>query len=162
MPHRDNQDLILFLNKELSNFAVLYIKLHRYHWFIQGKMFFELHSKFQEWYEETAQVIDNFAERILAINGKPLATMAMYLKETSLREAAADDEPSEMLKVLYGNCEQICDEFKDGMKMCERLGDYVTADMLTGLQGSLEKRQWMLKSLLTDKSFESLPEPVRI
>lgn len=162
MPQQNNEDLVQFLNKELSNFSVLYVKLHRYHWFIQGRMFFELHQKFEEWYEEAAEAIDVVAERILAIHGRPLATMAMFLKKTTLKEAEADDEPSEMLRVLHDDFKQMAAELSEGRKMSDSLGDAVTADLLTGWQTKLEKYQWMLRSTLTDKAFVPQSEPVRI
>ncbi len=159
---QQNEDLVEFLNQELSNFSVLYIKLHRYHWFIQGNMFFELHQKFEDWYEETAKAIDVAAERILSIHGRPLATMSMFLKKATIREAEADDEPSEMLRVLHDNFKQISGELSEGRKLCDALDDAVTADLLTQWQAKLEKYQWMLRSVLTEKEFVSIPETVRI
>ena len=50
----DNQRLINFLNQLLSNQFILYVKLHRYHWYIKGKNFFRLHEYFEELYERTS------------------------------------------------------------------------------------------------------------
>ncbi|GIN84256.1 DNA starvation/stationary phase protection protein [Heyndrickxia sporothermodurans] len=145
----ENQKLINFLNQELSNIAVLYIKLHRYHWFIQGKHFFELHNKFEELYNEMAKDLDKVAERVLTIGGKPLATMIKYLKETTLIEAQADDEESEIIKQLIKDLGQIVQEIiGSGRKLAEELDDQPTLDLLNDLQGRLEKHIWMLKAFL--------------
>lgn len=162
MPQQENQEVINFLNQQVSNFSVLYVKLHRYHWFVQGQQFFELHEKFQSLYEEASEIVDEIAERVLAIQGKPVATMEKYLHETTLKEAEADDEPSEMLMVLHNNFKQINEEIKQGRILCEKHDDVVSADMLTHLQGKLEKHQWMLRSTLTQKQFHAVPEPVHI
>ena len=77
------QKLINFLNQELSNFNVMYVKLHRYHWYVQGHHFYGLHALFEKLYDEMAEDLDEIAERILAIGGKPLATMQKYLSETT-------------------------------------------------------------------------------
>ena len=96
----DNQKLVNFLNQLLSNSFILYVKLHRYHWFVQGRHFFQLHEEFEKMYDTFAVDIDEIAERILMIDGKPLATMIKYVKEATLEEATADDKESEMIEQL--------------------------------------------------------------
>lgn len=145
---QENQSLINFLNQELSNFAVLYVKLHRYHWFIQGKHFFALHEKFEELYEEAAQYMDDIAERVLAIGGKPLATMTKFLDEATLKEAEADDKEDEMLSQLHADLLQIAAECKKGEDLCSENGDEPSADLLIGIEGALEKHAWMIRAML--------------
>lgn len=128
MPQQHHLDLIQFMNRQVSNFAVLYFKLHRYHWFVHGPHFYGLHEKFEELYDEAAHVLDDLAERILAIGGRPLATMSMYLKETTLKEAEADDEEQEMLSVLLRDFEQIAGELQTGIELCDQYKDEGTAD----------------------------------
>ncbi|AXI09155.1 DNA starvation/stationary phase protection protein [Oceanobacillus sp. 143] len=145
----ENQKLINFLNQLLSNYVVMYIKLHRYHWFIQGRHFFLLHEKFEEMYQVIASDLDEIAERILMIDGKPLATMAKYLKEATLVEANADDKENEIIAQLIKDFEQIISEIHQvGIKLSNELQDDPTVDLLTTLQGKLEKYVWMLKSYL--------------
>lgn len=142
-----NQELINFLNQELSNYFVLYVKLHRYHWFIQGRHFFTLHEKFEEMYEMVASDLDEIAERILAIDGKPLATMSKYLKEATLTEANADDKENEIINQLIRDYQQIIGEIKEsGLSLAEEQQDEPTADLLITIQGKLEKYVWMLNS----------------
>src|SRR5690606_7174303 len=125
----------------------MYVKLHRYHWFVQGRNFFTLHEKFEQLYEMFAEDLDEIAERILAINGKPLATMVKYLKETTLTEANADDKESEIVSQLEHDFQQIVKEIKEeGLSLVEENEDEPSADLLIGLQGKLEKEIWMLKS----------------
>ncbi|MDV2888476.1 ferritin-like domain-containing protein, partial [Alkalihalophilus pseudofirmus] len=57
------------LNKQVANFSVLYMKLHHYHWYVQGENFFTLHVKFEELYTEAALHLDTIAERLLAVGG---------------------------------------------------------------------------------------------
>jgi len=144
---QENKQLVQFLNQLLSNYFVMYVKLHRYHWFVQGRNFFTLHEKFEQLYEMFAEDLDEIAERILAINGKPLATMVKYLKETTLTEANADDKESEIVSQLVHDFQQIVKEIKEeGLSLAEENEDEPSADLLIGLQGKLEKEIWMLKS----------------
>jgi len=143
----ENQKLINFLNQLLSNYFVLYVKLHRYHWFVQGKHFFILHEKFEEMYNRIALDLDSIAERIVMIDGKPLATMIKFLKESTLEEATADDKEMEMIQQLLHDFSKIVSEIKElGIPLATEMHDEPTADMLTNLQGSLEKDIWMLEA----------------
>ncbi|SES77359.1 starvation-inducible DNA-binding protein [Oceanobacillus limi] len=141
----DNQKLINFLNQLLSNHFVMYVKLHRYHWFIQGKHFFQLHKTFEEMYEKTAEDLDEVAERILAIDGKPFAVMTQYIENTTLVEASADDKEEEIVDQLIDDYKQIISEIKEiGIPLANETNDEPTADLLITLQVSYEKYVWML------------------
>ncbi|WP_334313201.1 DNA starvation/stationary phase protection protein [Terrihalobacillus insolitus] len=146
---QENQRLINFLNQELSNFAVLYVKLHRYHWFVQGRHFFKLHEVFEQLYKEAATDLDVIAERILAIGGKPLATMHMYIKEATIHEAQADDKENEIIGQLMKDYQSIIHEIKEtGVPLTEEHNDQPTADLLNEFQGRFEKHVWMLQAYI--------------
>ncbi|PAV30079.1 DNA starvation/stationary phase protection protein [Virgibacillus profundi] len=141
----ENQKLINFLNQLLSNYHVMYVKLHRYHWFVQGRHFFQLHETFEEMYTMFASDLDQIAERILMIDGKPLATMVKYLKETTLNEANADDKENEMVAQLVQDYGQIISEIKkEGLPLASEIEDNPTEDLLISIQAKLEKYVWML------------------
>jgi starvation-inducible DNA-binding protein len=143
----ENQKLINFLNQLLSNQFVMYVKLHRYHWFVQGRHFFQLHELFEEMYLKFAEDLDIVAERILMIDGKPLATMSKYLKEATLVEANADDEEDEMIDQLHNDFKKLIAEIRDiGYKLAEERNDEPTKDVLVSLLGSYEKYVWMLSA----------------
>ena len=143
----NNQNLINFLNQLLSNYFVMYVKLHRYHWFVQGRHFFRLHEKFEEMYEMFHEDLDEIAERILMIDGKPLATMSKYLDEKTLTEANADDKEDEMISQLVEDYKQLISEIRDdGIKLASELEDEPTLDMFINFQSKLEKDLWMLEA----------------
>ena len=142
-----NQNLVNFLNQLLSNYFVMYVKLHRYHWYVQGRHFFTLHEKFEEMYEMFHEDLDVIAERILMIDGKPLATMAKYLDEATLSEANADDKEDEMIAQLIADLGQIISEVREeGIELASELKDEPTLDMLINIQATLEKELWMLEA----------------
>ncbi len=143
----ENQKLVNFLNQLLANYFVMYVKLHRYHWYIQGEHFFQLHEKFEDMYTMFANDLDMIAERILMIDGQPLATMVKFIKEASLTEASADNLPSEIINQLIEDYAQIVSEIShEGRQLASDQADEPTLDMLTTLQGKLEKYVWMLKA----------------
>lgn len=147
MDNLENQKLINFLNQLLSNYFVLYVKLHRYHWYIKGENFFVLHDYFEQQYLETGENLDEIAERIIMIGGRPLATMSKYLKETTLEEANADDTEEEIILQLIHDFEKVVMEIRSiGIPLTDEYQDESTNDLLIGLQRNFEKELWMLRA----------------
>ncbi len=145
---RMKEKLIDIVNKQIANWNVLYVKLHNYHWYVKGPQFFTLHTKFEELYNEAALHIDELAERLLALGGKPLATMKDYLAVASVHEAKGNETAEEMVAEIVRDFETMTEELKAGMDYAGEIGDETTGDMLLGIHQSLEKHIWMLKSFL--------------
>jgi starvation-inducible DNA-binding protein len=63
------------LNQLLADYQLFYQNLRGLHWNIKGKEFFELHLKFEEYYNDAVVKVDEIAERILTLGGEPLHTL---------------------------------------------------------------------------------------
>ncbi|AOZ89607.1 DNA starvation/stationary phase protection protein [Bacillus xiamenensis] len=143
-----SEKLLNVVNKQVADWTVLYVKLHNYHWYVKGKDFFTLHEKFEELYTETATYIDDLAERMLALNGQPVATMKECLEISSIQEAEGNETAEQMVKNLYEDFSNIAEELKQGMELAAEVGDETTGDMLLAIHQSIEKHNWMLKAYL--------------
>ncbi|UCZ55338.1 DNA starvation/stationary phase protection protein [Bacillus shivajii] len=136
------------LNRHVSNWNVLFVKLHNYHWYVKGPHFFTLHEKFEELYDEAAGHIDELAERLLAVDGKPVGTMKEYLNISTIKEAEGEKSAEQMVQDLVKDFDKVVEELKSDIEKLEDVGDEPTADMLIGVRQSVEKHNWMLKSFL--------------
>jgi starvation-inducible DNA-binding protein len=136
------------LNKQLANWNVLFTKLHNYHWYVTGSDFFTLHAKFEEFYNEAANYIDEIAERILTIQGKPIATLREYLEYSSIAEATGNEQAREMVSTIAEDFTTIIAESDALIKIAEELGDVPTADQFIGIKTSIEQHNWMLRAYL--------------
>lgn len=136
------------LNQQISNWNVLYTKLHRFHWYVKGPLFFTLHAKFEELYNEAGLVVDQLAERLLAIGGQPVATMKEYLETATLLETNNETKASEMVAALVADYKQMKDELASLANLAEENHDIITNDMATGLIESLDTHIWMLTAYL--------------
>lgn len=143
-----SKELTTIVNKQVANFSVMYIKLHNYHWYVKGEQFFTLHEKFEELYTETATVIDDLAERLLALGGSPVATMKEILKMSSIEEAHGNETAKDMVSELVKDFTTLTTELKQGMDVAGEVDDETTGDMLLAIHQSLEKHMWMLNSFL--------------
>ncbi|QOY36412.1 Dps family protein [Anaerobacillus isosaccharinicus] len=143
-----NEKLVRSLNSQLADWNILFTKLHNYHWYVTGPEFFTLHTKFEEYYTEAATYIDSIAERILTIEGKPLATLKEYLEVSSIEEASSKEEAKEMVAILAADFEKVIAASNETIALAEEAGDESTADMFIGIKTSLEQHVWMLKAYL--------------
>ncbi|ETI67811.1 Dps family protein [Neobacillus vireti] len=140
--------LVSVLNKQIANWSLMYMKLHNYHWYVKGAQFFTLHVKFEEFYNEAGLHVDELAERLLAIGGKPVATMKECLESSSLQEALGAESADEMVQSVINDFSIIIGELKEGMSIAAEMNDETTGDMLLAIHSGLEKHVWMLTAFL--------------
>ncbi|MGZ4160208.1 MAG: Dps family protein [Neobacillus sp.] len=135
-------------NQQIANWNVLYTKLHQFHWYVKGPQFFTLHAKFEELYNEAATTIDELAEQLLIIGGKPISTLKDYLQIATIKETTEVLTAEEMVQDIVKDYSQLIDELKAGMEAAEQSNDEVSSDMFLELIGKLSKHNWMLKAFL--------------
>ena len=144
----NNKEVIEVLNNQVAEWTVLFTKLHNYHWYVKGPNFFSLHEKFEELYNEPSVYIDDIAERILAIDGNPIATLQEALEWSEVKEAEKNLSANQMVEQLSHNFTTVIGQLEEGIQLAEKLDDEMTGDMLLGMETSLEKHNRMLKSFL--------------
>ncbi|WP_323709304.1 Dps family protein [Mammaliicoccus sciuri] len=144
----NNKEVIKALNKQVAEWTVLYTKLHNYHWYVKGPNFFSLHEKFEELYNEASVYVDDLAERILAIEGNPIATLREALEWSVIEEAEKNLTANQMVEQLSKDFTTVIAQLEEGIQLAEKVNDDMTGDMLLAMVTSLEKHNWMLKSFL--------------
>lgn len=137
------------MNKYLANQEVNYIKLHNLHWYVKGKGFFNLHAQMESLYDATADVIDDVAERILALGGSPVANLHEALKLASIEEKKSEPIDSKHLVAsLLVDVKYWIKDSKEISDLADEEGDKVTADLFNGYVKEYQKLKWMLDSYL--------------
>lgn len=144
----ENDQLLELLNKQVANWTVLYTKLHNYHWYVKGPQFLSLHAKFEELYALANEYIDELAERLLALNGNPVATLKESLATASVQEASGRESTEEMVQAVANDFAMIAKELEEAIGLASNAGDDATADMFIGIQETLDKNIWMLNAFL--------------
>lgn len=132
------------LNKQVANWTVLFMKLHNYHWYVKGESFFTLHAKFEELYNEAASNIDDLAERLLAVGGKPIAKLSECLEVASIKEATGQETAEQMVLSIANDFSTMMDELIEGIALAAEEKDLSTEDLLLAIYASVEKHKWML------------------
>ncbi len=137
------------LNEFLANQQIFYVKLHNLHWYVVGSSFFTLHAKFEELYGKAATIVDDVAERILALGENPIASVKKALEVSGIGELS-DSKISgqEAVKVLLEDIKFFNDASKEIRSLALETGDEKTADQFNAYAGEYEKLIWMLEAYL--------------
>ncbi|GAB4016720.1 DNA starvation/stationary phase protection protein [Spirosoma sp. KCTC 42546] len=147
----ENREVVAHqLAKLLADEFVLYTKTLNAHWNLEGMDFHSVHLYFEELYKQSAEIVDDVAERIRQLGHYAPATLKNFLQLTHLTEQDEDGNDSRsLIKKLLSDHESIIefirgniDEFADAHK------DAGTSDYITGLMEKHEKIAWMLRAHL--------------
>ncbi len=133
----------------LADLSILQLKTHGCHWNVQGPQFPSLHRLFGDQYGALGDRVDEVAERIRQLGSFPAATMASYLKISSLMEIPDASQPigcQDMVRTLLEDHEAIIRNIREGLG--EVAADAGTANFLTGMMERHEKDAWMLRATL--------------
>lgn len=143
-----NKALITELNQLLSDFHVYYQNTRGAHWNIKGPRFFELHAKFEELYTEALEHIDEIAERILTIGGRPDHTLEVYLEKSKIQSVKDESNDEALVKTMVSNLTTLVAQENKVKELAVEASDNETEDMMIALVNSQEKTQWMFNSWL--------------
>ena len=143
-----NKDLVTELNQLLSDYHIYYQNTRGFHWNIKGQHFFELHMKFEEFYTLALQTIDELAERILTIGGKPLHTFEDYQHHSTLIVYKDVSDDIACVQGTKSQIEALIEQENKVKSLAAKSGDNETEDMMIGLINGQQKTMWMLNSWL--------------
>ena len=138
------------LNLYLANQLVDYVKKHNLHWNLKGSQFFTLHAKLEELYDEANDILDEVAERILALGGNPVSNMKEALSMATIKELENGPKSTEQtIKALISDTDYWIKDSKEIAELADKEGDSVTNDMFNGYTKAYQKLAWMLKAYVS-------------
>ena len=143
-----SNELVVKLNKLLANYQVFYQNLRGFHWNIKGKNFFELHLKFEEYYEDAVIKIDEIAERILTLQGVPFHTFTDYLENAEIKPVKKDRVGSESVAIVIENFSTLISKERAILALASEADDEGTVSQMSDYITETEKTLWMLNSYM--------------
>ena len=136
------------LNDFLSNLQIFYQNLRGLHWNIKGNQFFVLHAKFESYYDQTAEWVDEVAERILTVGGSPVHAFSDYLKVSAIKEVKDVSDGSQAVAVVKEAFELLLGKMYRIQEKASENGDEGTNSLFSGFISETEKTLWMLNAYL--------------
>lgn len=136
------------LNKLLSDYNIYYQNLRAFHWLIQGEKFFVLHNQFEELYDDAFAKIDEIAERILTIGGKPLHTYEDYIKTSSIKVEKDKTDAASTVAATLDNLSKLIVVEREILALAGDADDEGTAAMMGDYISQQEKVVWLLSAFM--------------
>lgn len=123
-----------------------YIKVHSFHWNVEGQDFYEYHKLFQEIYEEVYGSIDDFAEKIRSLGAYypvSLHNLNMLTKIDDENRVLSKDD---MVNELLVDNEKMLMILKKTYDAAEAEGEHGFSNFLAERQDAHKKHGWFLNS----------------
>lgn len=142
--------LIQNLNNNLADLNILYIKLHQFHWLVNGPGFFVVHTKLEETYDELHELLDVVAERIVGLHEVPYSTSKQYQANSKIKEIEdlKDYSAKNLVKLTIADLDYMTEALKETIALADELGDVATSDAITPFVTQLEQHRWMYCAFL--------------
>jgi starvation-inducible DNA-binding protein len=146
-PEKTSQ-LVDKLNILLANYQLYYQNLRGFHWNIEGSSFFELHAKFEELYTLANTSVDEIAERILTLEGKPLHTFEDYLQHAEIKASKGLTSAKETVQTTIDNLSTLMGLERAILDLSGEVDDEGTNALMSDYIRDQEKTVWMLRAYL--------------
>lgn len=136
------------LNDLLSCYMVFYQNIRGFHWNIRGNKFFELHSKYEELYNNLLRKVDEVAERILTLGEIPLHSCDDYRTVSKIKSAKNVSDASEGISSILKAFETLIHQQREILKLAGDAGDEGTLALMSDYIREQEREVWMYSSFL--------------
>ncbi|MGL4332035.1 MAG: Dps family protein [Bacteroidales bacterium] len=151
MPKDVVKPSVTILNNLLSDQFVLLAKTWNFHWNIKGPSFGTYHAFMEKLYTQLFEGIDATAERVRALDGRPIGSLHGCLDHTRVKEYDDHkDLPSaiDMLKILLEDYETVIRETRSDLADLESKKplDEGTISYLQNFIEEFEKTTWMIRA----------------
>jgi len=146
--HTATNPTVTALNTLLAGFQVYYQNLRGLHWNIEGAHFFDLHQKYEDWYNEAADNIDEVAERIKTLDAVPLHSFADYLAQSPVSPVTNVTNGKTGISLLLDQNVALLEALKEVRGLAAQQDDEGTLAMVSEMMATIEKRRWMLRAYL--------------
>ena len=138
------KSIVNALQHLLADYQIYYSNLRGFHWNVKGKDFFVLHKQYEEMYDNTAEKVDEIAERILMLDGVPVHNFSEYLKTSKVKEVGYVTSSSEGIQHVMETISYFIASERNILKLASEAGDETTVALMSDYISEQEKLMWML------------------
>lgn len=142
------EQLMEAMKKYLATNFAFYLKLHFFHWNVEGMFFSQLHDLFGDLYNEVWTAQDDIAEHIRAIKGYAPGSLQRYIDLSVVEDQIDVVEAKEMLIMAHDDNERVMQTIKDAYAAAEAAGELGLANFLQDRLDVHAKHGWMLRATL--------------
>lgn len=149
LPAKTRQKVVAMLNQHLADALDLGLQAKQAHWNVKGPSFIALHELFDKLAEEVENIVDDVAERAVALGGVAEGTLQIVAKHSRLAEYPRHAQTEE--KHLNAIADALADfgaAVRKAIQTAADLGDADTSDLFTGVSRTVDKQLWFIEAHL--------------
>ena len=136
------------LKKYLAENFALYLKTLNFHWNVEGVRFIQLHSFFQDIYEDLENATDVIAEHIRSLDAYVPGSFSRYSELSEIEDEKNILTAEDMIKQIQEDNQVILRTLDVTFKLAEKENKQGLIDFLGSRIAQHDKWNWMLKSLM--------------
>ncbi|RTQ98927.1 Dps family protein [Halomonas nitroreducens] len=136
------------LNVLLANYQIFYMNVRGYHWNVKGHDFFQLHTKFEEFYTDLLMKVDEVAERVLTLGHKPVHAYSDYFRIASIQEDKDVHDGEACVRGVLQGYQSLIELQREILSLASDADDEGTAAQVGDYIREQEKTVWMLNAYL--------------
>lgn len=141
--------VIEILNQQMVDLINLQMQCKQAHWNVKGPHFIGLHELFDTIAEEVEKLVDEVAERSVAIGGTVDGTAEGVAKNTNLQAYPTTIfDGKDHIDALSSAIAAVGKGVRAAIDQVDELGDADSADLLTDASRILDKRLWFVEAHL--------------
>jgi len=130
-----------------TNFA-LYLKVHGYHWNVEGPNFPQYHDFLNNLYTSLFAQIDPIAEHLRALNSYAPGSLSRMLELADLQEATNIPDGITMMRDLAADNDRFIMHLRAGIVAADGANEPAVGNFLQDILDAHQKHGWMLRSII--------------
>lgn len=132
-----------------TNFA-FYLKLHFFHWNVEGPMFKQYHDFFGGLYEDAFGAVDTYAESLRALQAYAPGSFSRLSEISEIADQINPITAKAMLQTALLDNAKIMPLIKEVRDLADEQGEIGLTNFLEARFEIHRKHQWMLRASLKD------------
>lgn len=129
-----------------ANTFLFYMKVHNYHFNVEGPLFPQLHALFKDIYEEVYDSVDQFGEEIRALGSYTPMSPGRFVELGLIEEPIIPLAYGDMIQQLMHDNQIILDIIEKTYQLAEDAGAHGLSNFLAERQDAHKKHAWMLRA----------------
>ena len=141
-------ELINKLNKLLASSFTMYLKAHRFHWYVEDQDFPQYHEFFGQLYEEVYGSVDTTAEQIRALGGYAKGSLTDFKELSVVRDQVTIPSLQEMVAILKRDNDSVISVLMEVHDAATTQKEFGLINYIEGRIDVHKKHGWMLRASL--------------
>ncbi len=134
------------LKETLATVFSFYLKVHSFHWNVEGPMFYEYHKLFEQIYEDVYDSIDDLAENLRKVGTYAPGSYTRFAELSNVADCVDVPAPADMIDILLSDNAIVIDSLNASFKQASAINNQGLMNYLADRIDHHSKWSWFLRA----------------